>query len=130
MAGSNSAANGNRPKRAESATHADTAPGTVTVSQPRSGIALSPAKRAGVQACGARPEAFSPLSAAPSHTMANASDPTPFETGSTTVRVIAAAIAASTALPPRSIMRKPAWAASGCEVATTLRASTGTRREA
>jgi hypothetical protein len=39
----------------------------------------------------------------------------------------AAAMAASTALPPAASMRSPAWAASGCDVATTLRAKTGAR---
>ena len=37
--------------------------------------------------------------------------------------------AASTALPPLSSIRRPACAASGCEVATTLRASSGLRRD-
>jgi hypothetical protein len=39
----------------------------------------------------------------------------------------AAAMAASTALPPFQSMRRPACAASGCEVDTTLRAKTGMR---
>ena len=51
----------------------------------------------------------------------------PLEVGSTTVSAIAAATAASIALPPRSSMRRPACAASGWDVATTLRASTGMR---
>jgi len=59
--------------------------------------------------------------------MANASLPRPLEIGSTTVRVIAAASAASTALPPESSMRRPACAASGCEVETALRAMVGRR---
>jgi hypothetical protein len=41
------------------------------------------------------------------------------------VSVMAVARAASTALPPFSSIRSPAWAASGWEVATTLRAKTG-----
>lgn len=45
-----------------------------------------------------------------------------------TVSVIAAAKAASTSLPPYRSIRKPAWLASGCEVATMLRAKVGTRR--
>ena len=44
--------------------------------------------------------------------------------------VIALARAASTALPPLSSMRRPAWAASGCEVATIFAANTGMRWEA
>ena len=46
---------------------------------------------------------------------------------STIVMHAAVAIAASTALPPAASMRRPACAASGCEVATTLRAKTGAR---
>jgi hypothetical protein len=61
--------------------------------------------------------------------MANASEPMPLLVGSTTVSAIAHASAASIAFPPASIIRKPAWAASGCDVATTLRASTGCRRD-
>ena len=54
----------------------------------------------------------------------------PFMVGSTTVSVIAADNTASIALPPRANMAAPAWDASGCEVDTTLRASTGWRAEA
>jgi hypothetical protein len=61
--------------------------------------------------------------------MQKASEPMPFPVDSTTVRVIAAASAASTALPPLSNMRSPAWVASGCDAGTTLRARTGERRE-
>ena len=67
------------------------------------------------------------MSSLPSHRIAKASLPSPLETGSTIVSVAAAAIAASTALPPCARMRSPACAASGCEVATTLRAMTGMR---
>ena len=49
--------------------------------------------------------------------------------GSTTVSAIAVASAASTALPPRWSIAMPACAASGCDVATTLRARIGWRRE-
>jgi hypothetical protein len=62
--------------------------------------------------------------------MAKPSLPMPQPVGSTTVSVIAAASAASTALPPASSMERPACAASGCEVLTTLRPSTGERCEA
>jgi hypothetical protein len=62
--------------------------------------------------------------------MAKASLPMPQPLGSTTVSAMAAASAASTALPPASSMRSPACAASGCEVLTTWRPSTGERREA
>ena len=92
-------------------------------------MSLSPAKRCRVQARGERPELFSPRSFSPSQTMANASLPIPLLVGSTTVRVMAAAMAASAALPPFSSIRRPAWAARGWEVATTLRARTGMRRD-
>jgi hypothetical protein len=49
------------------------------------------------------------------------------DTGSTMVMQAAAAIAASTALPPFCSIRRPAWAARGWEVETTLRAMTGLR---
>ena len=45
--------------------------------------------------------------------------------GSTTVSAIAVASAASTALPPRGSIAMPACVASGCDVATTLRAKIG-----
>ena len=61
--------------------------------------------------------------------MAKASEPMPFIVGSTTVRQMAAVSAASMALPPRARACSPACAARGCEVATTLRAITGMRRE-
>jgi hypothetical protein len=62
--------------------------------------------------------------------MAKASEPMPLETGSTTVKAIAVAIAASTALPPSASIRRPAWAASGCDVHTTFAARTGLRGHA
>ena len=54
----------------------------------------------------------------------------PFDTGSTSDSVMAVARAASTALPPSASMARPACAASGCEVQTTFRASTGFRGQA
>ena len=66
----------------------------------------------------------------PSATIAKASAPIPLETGSTTVSVIAAATAASTALPPRASIERPACAASGWVVATQLAASSGMRLDA
>ncbi len=51
----------------------------------------------------------------------------PFEIGSTIVSVIAAASAASMALPPAASACRPACAASGCEVETTFAASVGRR---
>jgi hypothetical protein len=106
MAGPNSVANSSLPNLSESFTQAETAPGTVTLSQPCIGMASSPAKRSGVQPAGERPEAFSPCSCLPSQRIANASDPIPLPDGSTTVSVMAVAMAASTALPPGK-HRKP-----------------------
>ena len=76
---------------------------------------------------GATPLAFRPCSLVPSHRIAKASEPRPLLQGSTMVIAAAAAIAASTALPPFHSMRQPACAASGCEVETMLRPNTGTR---
>ena len=115
------------PNFFESSTQAETAPGTETLSHPRAGIVLYRLKYSGVHAAGERPEAFRPCSFLPSQMTAKRSLPMPFEIGSTTVSVIAAASAASTALPPASSMRRPAWAARGCEVETTFRASVGRR---
>ena len=126
-ASTNRSSKGSAPKRSDSAAQADTTPGTVTDSQPLRGIASRPLKRSGVQPAGERPEALSPCSLAPSQTSAKASPPMPFIVGSTTVSVIAAASAASMALPPRAKAAAPACAASGCEVAIRLRASTGWR---
>ena len=58
------------------------------------------------------------------------SPPTPVDSGSTTLRVAAAATAASTALPPCISTCSPACAASGWLVATIpFNASTGDRLE-
>ena len=73
---------------------------------------------------GARPDALRPCSRSSSQIMAKASLPTPFMFGSTTVSVIAAARAASTALPPRRRASMPAAVASGWEAATALAANT------
>lgn len=74
-----------------------------------------------------RPTRSGHAASLPSQTSANASPPRPHDTGSTTVIAAAAAIAASTALPPFHSILSPACAASGCDVDTTLRANTGTR---
>src|SRR5437764_1351011 len=50
--------------------------------------------------------------------MANKSPPTPFETGSIRPSVAFAAMAASTAEPPRFKMSRPTWVASGTLVQT------------
>jgi hypothetical protein len=129
MAGSKSVAKGSLPNRSDTDTQAETAPGTVTASQPCIGIVSNRAYRSCVQAAGDRPEALSPCSSAPSQMIANASEPTPFPVGSTSVSVTAVAIAASAALPPRASIARPACAASGCDVATMLSARTAERRE-
>ncbi|CNH70333.1 Uncharacterised protein [Mycobacterium tuberculosis] len=110
-------------------THADTAPGTVTAFQPSAGTSLPP-KYSGVHAAGERPDALRPCNSRPSQTMAKASEPMPLDTGSTKVNATAVATAASTALPPSASIRRPAWAASGCEVHTRLAANTGFRGQA
>jgi hypothetical protein len=125
MAGSNTVWKGGRPNRLCSATQAETAPGTVTESQPVADIDRRLAKRASVQPAGARPEALSPMSEPPEATMATASLPMPLLTGSTTVSATAVAIAASIALPPLASMASPAGAASGWLVATQLAARIG-----
>lgn len=129
MAGSKSVSNGSLPNLACSSTQADTAPGTVTEFQPSTGTALPP-KYSGVHAEGERPDAFRPCSFCPSQTMLKASEPMPLDTGSTTVRVMAVATAASTALPPSASIRRPACAASGCDVHTTFVARMGMRGQA
>ena len=96
--------------------------------QPSCGMA-GPVNSSGAQPAGDRPEAFSPKSSFPSHTIANASLPSPLLQGTTIVSVMAVAIAASMAFPPLVSIESPACAASGCAVATTLRANTGMRRE-
>jgi hypothetical protein len=57
--------------------------------------------------------------------MQKASEPMPFMVGSTTVMAIAAATAASTALPPFASMRRPAVAARCWEEATMFSAKIG-----
>ena len=99
------------------------------MSQPVRGIVFIPAKREGDHAFGDRPDALRPCSffVFGSHRMQNKSLPRPLLHGSVTVNAIAAASAASIALPPFNSIRSPACAASGVDVLTTLRASTGCR---
>src|SRR5205807_9241175 len=87
IAGSKSFPKGSLPNFFDSSTQADTAPGTDTLFQPRTGTALCPLKYSGVHAAGARPDAFKPCNCLPSQTMANASLPMTLEVGSTTVSV-------------------------------------------
>src|SRR5690606_33900292 len=129
--------NGSLPSFSCRAAQPATTPGTVAASQPRLGCLARPSgptpylrlKYSTFQAAGATPEEFSPCSSLPSQTMAKQSPPRPQETGSTSTMVAAAAIAASTALPPLSSMRRPACAANGWDVDTTLRANSGIRNE-
>ena len=129
MAGSNNKLNGSLPNRSERETHAETAPGTVTLSHPWKGIWSFPSKYSGDHAVGERPEAFKPCNDFPSHRIQNASEPNPLPVGSSTVRAIAVASAASTAFPPLDSIERPACAASGCDVETTFFAKTGERRD-
>ena len=145
IAGTSKSAKGNLPKRSLKATHAATAPGTVTLSQPRCGGVAAPApclrrKYCGVHAAGAGPDTIS-LPAGAYRLTIGGIDENGVEVGPGEIGEIvgwsgaimngyhnqAAAIAPSTALPPAAIMRSPACAACGCDVATTLRANTGRR---
>ena len=130
IARSKSCSNGSLPQRLCISTHADTQPGTLALCQPRCGIVFHAETKSGVHPAGERPDAFRPCSRLPSQMMAYASEPMPLETGSTRVSVIAVARIASTALPPAASICKPACAASGWVVATTLAASTGLRGQA
>src|SRR4051812_49806215 len=104
IAGSSRSANGNLPKRSDNAIQLATAPGIETESKPRfGGVAASPylrEKYSGVQLAGAGPDELSPCNFFPSQRMANESLPRPLLHGSQIVMHAAAAMAASTALPP------------------------------
>ena len=102
------------------------------VSQPRGGVLVAsapwrPRIQALVQRAGAWPDAFRPCRREPSQTSAKRSEPMPLLHGSTIAMTAAVAIAASTALPPRCRIERPACAASGCDGETTLRPNTGWR---
>src|SRR5256886_13096990 len=118
IASVNRSAKGSRPYRACRSRHPAGAPGTVTGSQPSTGIPLR-GRRSRVSAAGERPEALSPHSRPPSQTIANRSPPMSLEPGSTTASVMFFKDAATTALPPRRSAASPAEAASGWLVATT-----------
>ena len=89
---------------------------------PLFGISLipRPAKYSGVSPRGAGPEEFSPVSfpVFASQTIANRSPPIPSIIGSVTANTAFAAIAASTADPPRARIRTPSSEASAWQVAT------------
>ena len=105
-------------------------PGTVTAGQPSRGM---PPMRRSVSAsasAGVRPEELSPCSRPSAQMSAKASPPRPLDVGSVTVSAAAAAIAASTALPPRRSISSPASAARGwLEQAAPRLARTQLRRE-
>src|SRR6476661_6692288 len=120
MAGSKRVEKGSLPKRACKSRQRAGAPGTVTESQPFCGVVeLCRRTSSRVRPAGARPDPLMPEREVPSQTRANASEPMPLDVGSTTVRAIAVAIAASTALPPSSSIFRPACTARGWLVATT-----------
>ena len=110
---SNKLSKGKKPNFSESVIQLETAPGTVTLSQPRNGIFSKLLNLSEVQLAGDLPEALRPCSFSPSQITAKASEPKPQPVGSTTVRVIADAMAASIAFPPFAIICIPACAASG-----------------
>src|SRR5579871_6604695 len=118
MAGCRHVSSPRRPKRSDRALQPDTAPGTLTDLGP------SASTVSGWATCaGAGPAASSPTISPPRCTIANASPPIPVDIGSVTPSTAAAAIAASTALPPRSSIRTPARVALTWLVATIPRAA-------
>ena len=134
MAGASASASGMVPCSARMVSHPCTVPGMDTEKGPSWGICRCPAARSRSMdaAPGARPLPFRACTFfSPSwRTRANISPPTPVDSGSTTLRVAAAATAASTALPPCISICSPACAASGWLVATIpFNASTGDRLE-
>ena len=132
IAGARTSVSFSLPNRPTNSAQAAGAPGTVTGSQPSTGICRNPccSSSSGVKAVGAGPLELRPYNFSFSQTNANASPPIPLEVGSTTVRHAAVATAASTALPPWRKICSPAWAAKFCEVATMpFFAKTTLRRE-
>ena len=99
------------PEALREVTQARTAPGTVTERGPVSSTRSSSSTR------GERPDPLSPWRRPSCQTSANASPPTPLSVGSATASTAAAAIAASTALPPSPNAARPAAVASGWLVA-------------
>ena len=108
IAASRQVSSPSRPKRRLSTSHPATAPGTVTERGPRSSTGST-----GSAETGAGPAASRPISSPACQTHANASPPSPVDIGSVTHSTAAAAIAASTALPPASKILRPAALARG-----------------
>src|SRR6187399_1348816 len=125
IAGASTSLMGNLPNFAWSSNQASTAPGTDTGSGPVGGMVaefsfLSSARRAlSERDFGERPLPLRPRSfwVFASQTMANKSPPTPLLIGSMSPRAALAAIAASTAVPPRLSTSSATWLASGWLVA-------------
>src|SRR5262245_17428897 len=113
MASRRQASSPSLPKRLLSSSQPATAPGTVTERGPRSATGSTASTTAG-----AGPAASRPTSSPPCQTQAKASPPRPVDIGSVTHRTAAAAMAASTALPPAANARSPACVARGWLVAT------------
>ena len=95
------------------------APGNVTAPVLPSAIVSPSARRAATSSpAGARPDPFNARTGSPGvETSAKQSPPMPVDCGSLIPRMTAAAIAASTALPPRSNNSTATLAASGLDVA-------------
>ena len=97
------------------------APGRVTASAEPSPIRVAPSRRtlSAENPAGARPEALSPITSPPGpvETSANMSPPIPVICGSQMPARTAAAIAASTALPPASSISTATLLVSGWDVA-------------
>src|SRR3569832_249629 len=104
IAGSSKSAKGSLPNFSDCATQPATAPGTVAESIPRLGGALASPyfreKYSGFHAAGAGPDELRPCSFLPSQRIANMALPKPLLQGSQIIITAAAAMAASTALPP------------------------------
>ena len=117
MAGASTSAKVIVPNLSSRAAHPATAPGTVTDPGPLAGTSTRPAA---ASASRDMPDPDRPLESSPTsrpssadHSSANMSPPIPVMCGSTTFSIAAAATAASTAFPPRSITEIAARLASG-----------------
>ena len=122
MAGASTSAIFSLPNFLCSSNQPSTQPGTLTGSGPNDGMALRPFsfRYASVNDFGDLPDALSPWSfcVLASQTMANKSPPTPLPVGSIRPRQALAAMAASTAEPPRFSTSSPTCVASGWLVQT------------
>ena len=122
MAGARTLLRGMVPQESSRVSQPWTVPGVATEYTPVSGMVRWPLLLSSsmLAAAGARPLPFKArtLFSLLSQTRANMSPPTPVDMGSTTFRAAAAAMAASTAVPPSIRMRRPVVAAKGWLVAT------------